>query len=355
MRLVKALLAGLLVVAIGAMWTNREWVIDAYRVDEAPEPVRLSGVDLDIARTEIEPSPYRLPAAPDTRAIARDTAVGIRPVAQPAVPPSPTLSGGDARLQGTVVGPDGPVPGVIVRVERHTDNGTATLDVAVGDDGEWALGPVAGGRYRVRAWLPGQLTMGRSEVRFVADDQIADFDFSLWGVDPSPRFELVDAGPLYDGLAGTVAVVLGWRSVDLEGLVVTNPVPGAPVSVTATAQVEVLDPQPLLTDASGVAWVRLRCVPTGAALGPASAGPTGVLGVARTQGDQDPATDPGSTAGPAGTLTATSGSTSATFALPGCVPPPPPPEPDPGDPQTGDGSAPGGETVPGDGPETVDG
>ncbi len=301
--MVKAVLAGLLVVALGLMWTNRASVVDAYRSGEETTPLRLGGVDLDVASTAIEPSPYRRPAAPDSSAPAQPVVLGLG--AEPPEIDEPTLAGGEARLIGTVVGPDGPVSGAVVRIERHGDQGVATMDAITGDDGGWAIAPLAGGRYRVRAWLPGLLTMGRSEVRFVAEDELATFDFSLWGIDPTPVIELVDGGPLYEGLASPVALVAGWRSVDADGLVVTNPLVGAPITVESTAQVEVLSAQPLLTDASGVALVQLRCVPT-------------------------PSVD-ASAPGAGGSLTARLGTIESTFVLPGCRPvPEPDPQPDGG-------------------------
>ncbi len=321
MRLVKAALAGLLIVALGAMWTNREWLGDAYRADEPAASVRLSGVDLAFEPTPIEASPYRVPAAPDTRSTARYTPFDA---GLPLAAPAPSLSGGDATLTGVVTGPDGPLAGAVVRLERHTDHGTISLDTTTDEAGSWAVGPLAGGRYRVRAWLPELMTMGRSEVRFVADDEVASFDFALWGVDPAPAFEFVDGGPMYDGLTASVAVVLGWKSIDADGLVVTNPLPGAEVTVETTAQVEVMSQQPIVTNGDGVALVRLRCVPTAVAPLQTPGQPATQTQPTQTQPTQTLPAQPAAQAqpGPGGSLTARSGQTTATFALPGCLPNP---------------------------------
>ena len=320
MRLVKLVSFGLLVVGLGLVWSNRGSVIDAYRTGRSTEAVRLSGVDLAYEVGDVGPSPYTIPLAPDTASGPRSVRFDPAP---PGRAPVPTIDGGSARLQGTVVGPDGPVDGAVVRVERHTAGGVATVDVTTDADGEWRLGRVAGGRYRVRAWLPGALTMGRSEVRWVADEQRAPFEFSLWGIDPSPRFELVTGGPLYEGGTGMVALVLGWRSIDEDGLVVTNPWVGAGVMVETTAQVEVLSPQPVPTDGSGTAWVELRCIAPDrtAEPDPGSDDPAGPAPAP----EPIPAAEP-VRAGAAGTLTARSGAVAATFDLPGCQPAP---EPDP--------------------------
>ncbi len=339
MHLVKAIGAGLLVVALAAMWANRAWLVDAYRADEPAASVRLSGVDLAVEVTDLDTTPYRLPMAPDTRDRAEPVVLGAGATPEAAVLAPPSLAGGEARLEGVVIGPDGPVAEAVVRVERHTDNGIATMDAITGDDGAWAIAPVAGGRYRLRAWLPGLLTMGRSEVRFVADDEVATFDVSLWGIDPSPVLDLVDGGPLYQGVPGSVAVVVGWRSVDLEGLVVTNPTAGALVTVETTPQVEVLSPQPVATGADGVAWVQVRCLVVAGATGTPGPGPAIPPGPT-TAAPTAPAPAQAQ-AGPAGSLTARTGTTEATFALPGCLPIPEP-EPEPTPDAEGDGTgAPG--------------
>ncbi|MEL6985530.1 MAG: carboxypeptidase-like regulatory domain-containing protein, partial [Actinomycetota bacterium] len=323
-RLVKAVLAGILILALGAMWTNRGVVLDAYTTDEAAVSIRLSGVDLAFEPSVIAPTPYQVPMAPDTREAGR---LAFDP-GPPIAAPIPSLGGGDAELGGLVTGPEGPVEGATVRVERHTGHGSISVDTTTDEEGRWELAPVAGGRYRVRAWVPEQLTMGGSEVRFVADDEVAGFEFSLAEVDPTPSFEFVDGGPMYEGLPATVAVFLGWRSIDADGLVVTNPLPGAQVTVTTTAQVQVLSLQPMVTGGDGAIRVQVRCVPTAVAplapLDPSSnPGPDGVTTnasfAAGTQGDAD---EPAPTPGPGGSLTATSGETTATFALPGCLPGP---------------------------------
>lgn len=316
--MVKAVLAGLVILALGAMWTNRGWVLDAYRTDEAAASVRLSGVDLAFEPTPIAATPYQVPTAPDTREAGRP-AFDPGPLS-PA--PLPSLAGGDAELEGVVSGPDGPVAGATVRVERHTDHGSISVDTTTDEEGRWELAPVAGGRYRVRAWVPEQLTMGGSDVRFVADDEVAGFDLTLAEIDPTPTFEFVDGGPMYEGLPATVAVFLGWRSIDADGLVVTNPIPGAQVTVTTTAQVQVLSLQPMLTGGDGSIRVQVRCIPTVVAPlapveEPSVVGPDGVTSnTSFAVAAQDPAPGPG------GSLTATSGTTSATFALPGCLPGP---------------------------------
>src|SRR6476619_71159 len=66
---------------------------------------------------------------------------------------APVRSIGTAHLAGVVKGPNGPVPGAVVRLEHLIGDGTTT-DVVSGPDGTYDAPNIAGGRYRVHAFLP---------------------------------------------------------------------------------------------------------------------------------------------------------------------------------------------------------
>ena len=320
--MVKGALFGLLLLSLVAMWNGRARVTDAYRDRPEAEALRLSGVDLAYRLSEIEPSPYLVPAAPDTRDARPGMEFGPDPVRAP-LPVS--LRGGDALLEGTVVGPEGPVAGAVVHLERHTSEGIGYLDTTTDEEGHWSLRDMAGGRYRIRAWLPGFLTMGRSEVRYVADDELASFDFSLWGVDSTPTLEFIHGGPMYEGAPATVAVFLGSRSIDATGVVVTNPIPGARIDVRTTAQVQVQGQPFGLTDTQGTARFLLRCVPA-SFLVPEADVADPLARATSPDVTTGSTVDTGSDArGPGGSLTATAGGQTASFELPGCLPVPEPP------------------------------
>ncbi len=329
MRFVKATLSGLIVASLAMMWSTRSTVTDAYRTTPNTFEVRLSGVDLTVTQSEIGPSPFEVPAAPDTR---RTPVPALSPPEPLLETPPVAMSGGDARLTGNVMGPDGPVADAVVGIERHTSDGVGSLRVATDAGGNWSAAGLPGGRYRVRAWLPGLMTMGRSEVAFLADEEPAAFDFSLWGVDPEPVLEFLHGGPIYQNLSATVAVVMSQRSVDLDGVVVTNPVAGSPVSIKVGRDVTLASSPIQFTDHQGAARFVLECRPSAAPDVPGASDPD-------VPGASTPAVPAASAAD--GTLIAAAGERIETFALPGCRPvPPAPPVPSAASPSGGAG--PGG-------------
>lgn len=350
MRPLKAVLFGLIVCSLGLMWLNRSAVFDAYSTTGPSAPdVRLSGVDLAVGLTPMGASPLARPLAPDGRG---QPAPALLPMAA-AEEPTVAMGGGTASLRGTVVGPDGPVAGATVEIQRHTEAGIGSRLLTTSEEGEWSVRGMPGGRYRVRAWLPALLTMGGSEVRFVEAGEVADFTFSLWGIDPSPGLELVDAGPIYEGSTGEVAVVASRRSIDADGFIVTTPLPGVGIDVEVTPDVVLLSSSSGTAGVDGAARFTIGCPAPGVVFTPTGepdadadtgtdpatdSGPDGTDGgtepITGTSdgGPSDDATIEGTTLLGVDTMVARSGLMVATFRLPGCQPVP---EPAP----TGDGAA----------------
>lgn len=256
MRLVKAILCSAIAFCLFSLWSERDYVIDAYQETPEGEQITLSGVDLAVARSTLGQSPYVIPAAPDTRIEAPPVlAFSTTEDQYPAVP----MAGGAAKLRGVVLGPDGPVPSASIEIQRHTDDGVAFRVLTANEDGEWSANGLLGGRYRVRAWLPGALAMGSSEVVFMSDNDSHEFEFLLWGIDPSPDLELIKNDEVYLGVPATIAVVLSRPVIDDRGVVLTTPIAGSPIIVSASQNMTVLSEPTQVTDTDGVARFVIVC------------------------------------------------------------------------------------------------
>lgn len=319
MRLVKAFLFIAIAFGLSVLWSSRDYVIEAYQERPEGEQITLSGVDLAITRSTIGQSPYVVPAAPDSR---------VEPVPALAFSdvddefPEVTMAGGTARLAGVVTGPDGPVADAMVEIQRHTTDGVAVRRLSTGQTGEWRAPNLLGGRYRVRAWVPGILAMGGSEVIYLAEDETHRFEFALWGIDQTPSIELVANEELYLGVPGTVAVSITRPLIDDRGVVVTTPVADAPVTISVAQTASVLSTTEQATGADGVARFVIAC---------SVVTDTGGTNPDPTTGQdpkQNPGEDTGSDAGPVvGTIVVRSGDLVGQFPLPICIRPPAP-EPD---------------------------
>lgn len=183
-----------LVLGLCAMWFGRGPVVDAYTSGEGSSAeMELSGIDLSVEPSPIEPSPFVVDHAPDTR----DHQITLTPGDPGTLTPpeqAPEAGGegegtglepGSATVSGTVTGPAGePVPLATVQIERRSESGpsVASEEVAADERGRWSLPDVAGGRYRVKAWLGEVQTSAGSEVLFVTEGEQVTVDL---GVEPA--------------------------------------------------------------------------------------------------------------------------------------------------------------------------
>ncbi|HEV2809727.1 MAG TPA: hypothetical protein VGV93_04920 [Acidimicrobiales bacterium] len=100
-------------------------------------------------------------AAPSFRDVVLAPVQGSTTTTEVVIGPGPST------LAGRVDGPEGPVEGAIVRLERVVGDASALLEVSTGPDGTWRAPGVLGGRYRIRAWRPPDLAMLEPQILFV--------------------------------------------------------------------------------------------------------------------------------------------------------------------------------------------
>ncbi len=269
MRYLKLVGSVCLMALLAAVWRLHPSVVAAYTEDPDPISFQLGGGDYAFERTALEPSPFVIDvAAPDLRSAPLPAVSAARePV------PAVQMAGGGAGLAGTVVGPDGPVPGAVVHIERHTSAGSAQLQVLTDDDGTWTAAGLAGGRFRVRAYLPNLLTDVEPQVFFLRADEQRPVSSALVG--PADRLvvNFHSSGPHYLAMVSTDAVTVGRELVDGEGRLVVSPVPGHGVALTVTGAAGFTAPPPEVDRWFGDAAL-LGVVPRAGNVGTAGAGPT---------------------------------------------------------------------------------
>ena len=194
--------------------------------------------------------PIRAPEPlPDTRNVSLARVDGTRggfPVA---------VHGGDLVMTGTVQGPDGPVAGATVRLERFVGQSSGRLEVRTDDDGEWIAVDVHGGRYRFRAWRTPDLAMAASELRFIAASAEVDLSLDVARYDGADVTGGVDDTDPEVGATATVTALATRQQVDGQGIITTSPASGRDASVAAFGPWR-LDGAPIaVIDAAGrVGW-----------------------------------------------------------------------------------------------------
>jgi hypothetical protein len=188
-------------------------------------------------------------------------ALGAIPGQTTVVPPQ--LAPGSSRITGTVRGPDGPVGGAVVRIERFVGDLSARADVTTRPDGTFSTDPILGGRYRVRAWRAPDLALDKPVVFYLDDAKSQPVDLTLSARGGINVRGAVAPDPPYEGNLGTIAVAVTGTTVDQNGIVRTAAVAGITVDLTAPSGWEVFTSDPQATDGAGRATYQVRCTVVG--------------------------------------------------------------------------------------------
>jgi hypothetical protein len=171
----------------------------------------------------------------------------------------PQLGPGPITIVGRVDGPDGPVAGAVVHLDRITDAGTSSVEVPTAVDGTWNLGNVLGGRYRIRAWLAPTLGMAKATFVFLEQPNPKPVVLTLqqfggtvvdWAMAPNPP-------PVEERVNLKVRVTN--RTVDSQGFIDRSPVYATSVMLTGGGRWRLYSENPQLTDVDGSAVFELAC------------------------------------------------------------------------------------------------
>lgn len=182
---------------------------------------------------------------------------------------SSELGPGEARIGGTVTGPEGPIPGAMVRVERLVGDdaaptAAATTTVESGADGRWGVESVNGGRYRLRAWRPPDLAQVTAVVAFVTIGESPPVDLVMTRHSAEGRATTaVSPDPPVVGQPAIVVVSVASGGVDSEGVVRTQARQGVSVTLGVSPNVGVTTPTIADTDAAGNAGFGIVCTQPG--------------------------------------------------------------------------------------------
>jgi hypothetical protein len=202
-------------------------------------------------------------AAPET------TVEPTTPVTVPGVPRTTTtlssaLGPGEAAITGVVNGPEGPVPGATVQVERLFGDDVDGARVQTDAAGRWAVTAVNGGRYRLRAWRPPDLVALQPFLLFVAATETAEVALAVERHGPDRVVGSFAPDTPVREQPATLVVNVALGQVDGEGILRTSPRPGVPMQLVITGGLTLESPDIALTDGAGKAGFAVRCTQAGA-------------------------------------------------------------------------------------------
>lgn len=191
-------------------------------------------------------------------------AVPEAPVAGESTGVAPRIGPGQASLNGTVIGPSGPVGGATVEADRLVGDQVATVKTTTAADGSWNLSSILGGRYRVRAWQQPSLAMTAPQIFFLAGTENHTLTLQLTAfTGPVVASAFAPANPVL-GQSDNLVIQVTNPTVGPDGVVRDLPDAGVSVTLTDGPRWLVSNGNPLPTDGSGQVLFQLSCQAAGA-------------------------------------------------------------------------------------------
>ncbi|HYD09285.1 MAG TPA: hypothetical protein VEA78_04205 [Acidimicrobiales bacterium] len=169
------------------------------------------------------------------------------------------LGPGPLTIVGRVEGPEGPVAGATVQLERLVGDGSAMVQVPTAADGTWNVADVLGGRYRVRAWRRPDLAVARTQVVFLETGPQRAVELRLEPVGGVRVDAVIAPDPPQVDEQANLKVRVAERSVDEAGVVRDVPRSGVMVQLAGTGDWAVSSSTSLVTGADGSVTFRVTC------------------------------------------------------------------------------------------------
>jgi hypothetical protein len=198
---------------------------------------------------------------PTTRA-----APGLRPQIPPVegstTSTSISFAKGKASISGTVIGPDGPVPGATVELVRIIGNiRSSPLRLVTNEDGKYSATGIKGGVVEIYAFKSPSFSMGDSITFFAGAGAKQDVTVKRFD-GPDLKWSLGPAQP-YVGRTVTLSVRVAVQQVTPDGIVVPTFLEGIGVRVVPLGSLQPVGEFEKVSNVDGLASFTLSCSSTG--------------------------------------------------------------------------------------------
>jgi hypothetical protein len=213
--------------------------------------------------TNVPTLPPNLPSVVEVGVPGSSTTVPLR------------IGPGGATLNGTVLGPSGPVAGATVEADRLVGAQEASTETTTAADGSWTIGSLLGGRYRVRAWQQPSLAVTVPQVFFLGGSDSHGLTIQLTTfAGPDVASAIAPEVPVV-GQTDNLVVQVTNPTVGSDGVVRNLPEVGVSVALTDGPLWQLASANPLATGANGTVLFQVSCqavgaIPLSAAVGAAA-------------------------------------------------------------------------------------
>ncbi|MEA2902258.1 MAG: hypothetical protein QOH36_2145 [Actinomycetota bacterium] len=220
--------------------------------DKDPSPTSTPSTTAVIEVTTAPPPTEAVPETTVARGTPRTNTTAL----------STEMGPGTARIVGTVNGPEGPVTGAIVKVERFVGAAVATVQVQ-SQAGAWSVDSILGGSYKVTIFRPPDLAQTVADVFFLGADESKTLTTTLVRLGTNSITASIEPNPPLVGLPAVLTVRFGNGTVDANGQATFVPRPGVRVQLSLAAGMSNESSPLLVSDGTGaVAW-QIRCLAPG--------------------------------------------------------------------------------------------
>ncbi len=251
-----------MVAGLAYAYENRDFIIDAYDVEEQTQPLvvedrPVADISDYIDLSKIRTLDYRASdfVIQDTRRV--DLPIPTRTAI---AAPEPKVQGGTGAISGRVTFDGEPVPQADVQVERIIGDVSSSINVKADAGGRFRAPQLLGGRYRVRAFLPPSLSMRNAEVLFLPENgQAEGLELSLSNESSSKFSGRFQGDVARVGSNHTVIIEFRNAQVNSEGIIEDGPVPNELVAITVREPLVVNGSILTTSNANGVARFVVSC------------------------------------------------------------------------------------------------
>lgn len=205
------------------------------------------------------PTPPPTAAAAVVAPPADYSGVSQLPVSGATTTTVPAIGPGGATIDGTIIGPSGPVVGATVEADRLVNGVSATTQATTAGDGSFTIARILGGIYRVRAWQAPMLSVPTPDVFFLGGTQTQAVNLTLQPYAGVQVSSSMAPNPVVVGGDANLVVSVTQQTVGTDGVVRPIPLSAQSVTIESGGGWVTTTLNPATTDGNGHATFVLVC------------------------------------------------------------------------------------------------